>query len=420
MKTESTFSILFWIKRSRLQKGKAPIYARLTINGKRSEISAQREVSILDWDPKAQAVKPRNQQAKEINNHLLQLKYKLLQCQTKVELKGLDVTADSLKNEFAGVIEKPRLLLEIMQQHNNDVQKLIGKDYTITTWRKYRRTLELVQDFIKWKFKQNDINIKMLNFSFINDFEFFLKIEKKVDPGTNPKYIKNLRKIVRSCVAKDWLDKDPFLAYKLKIKKSERGYLSNLELQAIQDKHFDIERLDHVKDVFLFSCFTGISYIDIFNLTPQNISVGIDGQKWVFTRRHKTNTPSRVPLLQPVLEIIEKYKDHPICLNRKCLLPIPSNQKLNAYLKEIAACCDINKKLTFHMARHTFATIVTLNNGVSIESVSKMLGHTRIQTTQIYAKILDEKVSQDMGQLRTKLENKSSSIPSGTSKRRII
>jgi site-specific recombinase XerD len=176
-----------------------------------------------------------------------------------------------------------------------------------------------------------------------------------------------------------------------------------LELHSIQEKKFTIERLEHVRDLFIFSCYTGLAYIDIYNLTANNISIGIDGEKWIFTQRQKTETASRIPLLQPALDILNKYANHPAAASKKKLLPVPSNQKMNAYLKEIAAVCGINKELTFH-ARHTFAKTVTLTNGVPIESISKMLGHTKIQTTQIYAKILDKKVSKDMQALRNNFQ----------------
>ena len=186
----------------------------------------------------------------------------------------------------------------------------------------------------------------------------------------------------------------------------ERTFLSDEELQILHDKEFAMERLNKVKDIFLFSCYTGLAYIDTKNLTPANIVIGIDGNKWIFTHRKKTDSPSHIPLLQPALEIIEKYSNNPKSRNESVLLPILSNQKMNAYLKEIANCCEIDKELTYHIARHTFATTVTLSNNVPIESVSKMLGHKNLRTTQHYAKILDKKVSHDMGSLRSKYNSK--------------
>jgi integrase len=410
MKAQTTFSILFWIAKNRIKDGKSPLSCRITVNGQRAELSVQREVSIRDWDPKAQILSGRTAEAKEINNHLAMTRAKLLNCHSKLEARNAEITAESIKREYSGVIERPRMLMEIITQHNNDIKTLIGKGYSKATWVKYNSTKTHVENFLKWKYSISDMDIKKLNFEFITDFEFYLKSQKNIDVNTNGKYIKNIKKIIKECVAKNWLDKDPFMAYKVKAKKTEREFLTEEELRTIQEREFEIERLSQVRDIFIFSCYTGLAYIDIYNLSPNQIALGIDGEKWIFTSRQKTGTPSRIPLLPPALAILDKYANHPMTVNRKKLLPVPSNQKLNAYLKEIAAICKIPKELTFHAARHTFATTVTLTNGVPIETVSKMLGHTKLQTTQIYARILDKKVSGDMQTLRDKLKPKASII----------
>jgi site-specific recombinase XerD len=410
MKAQTTFSILFWIAKNRIKDGKVPLSCRITVNGQRAEISAQREVSILDWDSKAQIVSGRTAEAKEINNHLALIKAKLLNCQTKLEASNTPITAETLKLEYTGVIERPRMLMEIITQHNHDVKTLIGKGYSKATWVKYNTTRQHVEEFLRWKYSISDLDIRKLNFEFITDFEFYLRSQKNIDINTNAKYIKNIKKIIKECVAKNWLEKDPFMGYKIKAKKTEREFLTETELQMIQDKEFEIERLDHIRDIFIFSCYTGLAYIDIYNLSPDNISIGIDGEKWIFTHRQKTETASRIPLLPSGQAILEKYAHHKTTIIRNKLLPVPTNQKLNAYLKEVAAACKIKKELTFHMARHTFATTVTLTNGVPIESVSKMLGHTKLQTTQIYARVLDKKVSGDMQVLRSKLQKKSNNV----------
>jgi site-specific recombinase XerD len=404
MKAQQTFSILFWLVKNRSKNGKAPISVRLTVNGQRTELSAQREVSAHDWARKAQMVIGRTPEARELNNHLSMIKAKLLNCQSKMEARSAVITAETLKLEYTGVFERPRMLLEIIRQHNNDIKTLIGKDYSKATWVKYETTRKHVEEFLQWKYRITDIDIKKLNFEFITDFEFYIKSQKNIDVNTNGKYIKNLKKIVRECVAKNWLEKDHFMAYKVKAKKTERAFLTELELQAIQEKEFTIERVDQVRDTFIFSCYTGLAYIDIYNLSSNHIALGIDGEKWIFTHRQKTEIASRIPLLPPALAILEKYANHTLTVARKKMLPVPSNQKLNSYLKEIATACKISKELTFHVARHTFATTVTLTNGVPVETVSKMLGHTKLQTTQIYARILDKKVCGDMQALRSKFQ----------------
>ena len=214
--------------------------------------------------------------------------------------------------------------------------------------------------------------------------------------------IKNFNKIIKICLANDWIDKNPFANYKSKVKEVERVFLTEKEIQSIIEKDLKSERLSLVRDIFLFSCFTGLAYIDVKNLTKEHISIGIDGEKWIFTHRQKTESASKIPILPVTQMIIDKYENHDQCMIQGRLLPILSNQKMNAYLKEIAAICKINKELTFHIARHTFATTVTLTNGVPIESVSKMLGHKNLRTTQHYAKVLDRKVSEDMQILKNK------------------
>lgn len=257
---------------------------------------------------------------------------------------------------------------------------------------------------MQWKYNISDIDITKIDHAFITDYEFWLRSVRNCVNNTAVKYIKNFNKIIKICLANDWLDKNPFANYKSKVKEVERLFLTEDEIQALMNKEFKTERLILVRDIFLFSCFTGLAYIDVKNLTKSHISIGIDGEKWIFTHRQKTESASKIPILPVTQMIIDKYKNHPECINKDKLLLILTNQKMNAYLKEIADICEIEKDLTFHIARHTFATTVTLTNGVSIESVSKMLGHKNLRTTQHYAKVLDRKVSEDMEVLRNKFK----------------
>jgi site-specific recombinase XerD len=294
------------------------------------------------------------------------------------------------------------MLIPIFQDHNNKIKELLGIEYAPGTYERYQTSLKHTKDFLNWKYSISDIDITKIDHAFITDYEFYLRSVRKCANNTAVKYIKNFNKIIKLCLANDWLDKNPFANYKSKVKEVERVYLSEGEIQNIINKDFKTERLSLVRDIFLFSCFTGLAYIDVKNLTKSHISIGIDGDKWIFTHRQKTESASKIPVLPVTQMIIDKYADHPQAINEEKLLPILSNQKMNAYLKEIAAVCEIEKELTFHIARHTFATTVTLTNGVPIESVSKMLGHKNLRTTQHYAKVLDKKVSEDMKILRDK------------------
>jgi len=238
-----------------------------------------------------------------------------------------------------------------------------------------------------------------------NPFDNF----KPCGQNTIMKHIERLRKVVNLAIKNEWLDKDPFMKFKPLFQKKEREFITASELSIIESREFEISRLEQVKDMFIFSCYTGLAYIDLMKLTPHDIIKGFDGKLWISTTRKKTNVPVKVPLLNKPLELIEKYKNHPVACHYGTLFPPISNQRMNLYLKELADVCRITKPLTFHIARHTFATTVTLTNGVPIETVSKLLGHTSIRTTQIYAKVIEQKVGTDIDKLREKLE--SNTIP---------
>jgi len=393
-----TFDFLFYPKKPKdWERGPVKLYLRITIDGKRSETTTSLAVDPKNWE--AGKLKGTKEEVKSFNGYVDTLRNQLYDCHKNLLQNGEDITADSLRNEFAGKGERPRYLVEIFKAHNSNIEKLIGKDYAKPTLTKYVTTLNHLENFLKWKYKTSDINLAKLKYEFLTDFEFYLKTEKSIDHNTTAKYIKNTKKVINDCMAKGWLKANPFSNYKITTKLVDRTFLSENELDILANKELKLERVALVRDIFVFSCYTGLSFIDVANLTPNHIAIGMDREKWIFTNRQKTNTASHIPLLPPAMEIINKYKDHPAAVNKGRLLPLLSNQKMNAYLKEIADLCEIHKDLTFHVARHTFATTVTLTNGVPIETVSKMLGHKKLQTTQHYAKILDKKISQDMGNL---------------------
>ncbi len=399
----TTVSILFYIKRSKANnEGICPIYARVTIQAKRFEFSASKYVNPERWSPEGSKVKGTNEEARTINSHLDYLKNQVLEAEKRLFKKDIKVTSENLKNELFGATETKRMLIPIFQDHNNKIKELVGKEYAPGTLERYKTSLSHTIEFLQWKYKVSDIEINKIDHAFVTDYEFWLRSVRNCANNTAVKYIKNFSKIIKLCLANDWLDKNPFANYKAKVKEVERVYLSEEEIQNIIEKDFKTERLSLVRDIFLFSCFTGLAYIDVKNLTKSHISIGIDGEKWIFTHRQKTETASKIPILPVTQMIIDKYANHPKSNNEDRLLPILTNQKMNAYLKEIAGVSPIEKELTFHIARHTFATTVTLTNGVPIESVSKMLGHKNLRTTQHYAKVLDKKVSEDMKIVRDK------------------
>ena len=404
-----TLGLLYCTKKSKIDaSGKCPVYMRITVDSVRVEISIQRSVDPACWCAISKSLKGKTEKVKEFNAYLDILKFKVYTSQKDLIAENKEITAESLKNRFLGIEESSRMIIKIFQEHNNQVKELIGKQYTKGTFDRYETSLKHLQSFIKRKHSVSDLNIKSIDYAFITDFEFYLKTVRLCSHNTAIKYIKNFKKIVREALAKNWIDRDPFLNYTGTLKEVERGFLSEEEIERLLSKDLHNLRLGQVRDVFVFCCFTGFAYVDVKNLTQDNVVFGMDGGQWIKTKRTKTGTQCNIPILPTVQIIIDKYKEHPDVLFKGVLLPVLSNQKSNAYLKEIAHLCGINKNLTTHLARHTFATTVTLSNGVPIESVSKMLGHKSIKTTQHYAKVLDNKVQNDMTALKDKLSASSS------------
>ena len=402
---DANITNLFYIKRAKPNsKGLVPIFQRVTINSQRIEKSTGKYIHPELWSSEGAKVKGKTDQARSINNHLDKLLNNVSEAEKDLFVHRKEVNYVNMKMILTGKEEKERTIVPIFQEHNDRIQALVPTgEFAQGTVERYKTTLNHFKSFLESKFKIADIAIDKMDYAFIMDFDFFLRTQRSCKNNTSIKYIKNFQKIFNICLDNEWLTKDYFKKYKPKPTIVDRDYLTEPELHEVQSKKFVTPRLILVRDIFLFSCYTGLAYVDVQNLTPSNISIGIDGSKWIFTNREKTDGPSNIPLLPIVEEIIEKYKNHPKAVNKNRVMPILSNQRMNSYLKEIADVCGINKELTFHIARHTFATTVTLSNGVPIETVSKMLGHRSLKSTQIYARVLDVKVSRDMQSLKNKL-----------------
>ena len=385
--------------------GKYPIYIRITINGTRKEFTTKYYIDPKKWDSKEAKVIGTTEEAKTINQYLDNMKSRIMQTSMLLDYRNEEIEITNFFEMLTGKsCSKTRTIVPIFQEHNTRLKSLIGKDYAEGTFQRYETALKHLQEFMMYQYGMKDYPINKLSHSFITDYDFYLRSVRNCANNTTVKYIKNLKKIINLCVANGWLDKDPLLNYKTKLHEIDRDILTQDELTILINKNLHTDRLDIVRDLFLFSCYTGLAFIDVKNLTHDNIIQGIDGSLWISTHRQKTDIATRIPLLDIPNSIINKHKDHPKSQAEGVLLPMSSNQKTNAYLKEIADLCGINKNLTFHCARHTFATTVTLSNGVPIESVSKMLGHKSIKTTQHYAKITDKKVANDMQILKNILD----------------
>ena len=407
MKTKNcTFGVIFYLKKQKTTaQGTAPIYARITVNGRRTEISVKRSVALSGWDVKKGLAKGSREQTAELNRFLARFKAKIIDAYQEMVLSGSTVDGAIIRDKITGSAQSERMLGSLMEYHNKEQESKLAHG----TMKNYYTTQSYIKRFLKVKYRRTDIALSELNYLFISDFEYYLRNYKPKDhhrPLNNNgimKHIERLRKMVSMAVTMDWLVKDPFAKFRKHFDKVERKSLTKQELDKLESKLFRVERLQQVLDMFLFSCYTGLAYIDLAELTPDNIITGIDSDLWIYTSRVKTETSVRIPLLPKARELMEKYRDDPIAVSNGTVFPVISNQRMNGYLKEIADICGIGKTLTFHIARHTFATTVTLSNGVPIESVSKMLGHMSIRTTQIYAKVVEHKLSEDMQNLRERM-----------------
>ncbi|HBT11155.1 site-specific integrase [Leeuwenhoekiella sp.] len=406
MRTRLTFSLNFWINGCRAENEEAIIYARITVNGKRANISLKRKVPVESWDSSKGLVRGSKPFAKSLNKYLDQIRSLIYQSYEDLLNEGNLITASAIKNKFLGEDKRNNTLSELFEYHNS-ISVTSLSPHTI---RHYKVTQRYLKKFLVDKYKTDDIYLTKLDYAFIKNFEFFLKSyvpkdhQKKMGHNTAMKHLQRLRKMLTMAYHHEWIDKDPFIRFKSSYIKNRREFLSQYELEQLEDFSSSLERLDIVKDIFLFACYTGLSYIDVAKLNIDNIETDLDGQQWIKTKRQKTSVELRIPLLNKARRILLKYQDHPRVSGRNRLLPTLSNQKTNSYLKEISDFCGIKKNLTFHVARHTFATTVTLTNGVPIETVSKLLGHTKLATTQIYARVVDHKVKQDMERLELKID----------------
>lgn len=406
MKTAHTFSILFWINTSRLKENKADVYVRISRNGKRVNISLKAKVNQNLWDSRKAKVKGNSKEAKQVNQLLEITRSQIYQAYLELKEKEGTITPQAIKSHYLGENQENYSLRDIIVYHNEKNECLLNK-YTL---RHYRTTQRYLMEYIQKEYKLEDIYLKDLNFSFVVGFESFLRsykprhYQKSIEQNTIMKHIQRLRKMITLAFHMEWIDRDPFIKFKSRIQKREREFLTENEIFKIDSITFPTERLEVVRDLFIFSCYTGIAFGDIMLLNNSNLVKGVDGNDWIVTKRKKTLNPVKVPLLPKALKIILKYKNSPRTVIIDRLLPKISNQKANSYLKEIAELAEIKKNLTFHMARHTFATTVTLSNGVPLETISKLLGHAELKTTQIYAQVVEKKISQDMMLLREKID----------------
>ena len=408
MQTSNTFSVVLFTRKSRSKQQELSIYARITVNGKRSEISLKRHVQQREWDTSKNRGRGSSYPIQTLNRYLDQEYSRLLDCHKQLLAEDKVVSSQAIKSRYLGEDNTQKTLNELLVYHNTNMVNVLKSG----TMKNYYTTERYLHKFLKQKQKAKDIYLKQLNYRFIIDFEQYLRnyrnSKKQLMLSNNGvmKHLERFKKIINLGIKLEWITKNPFNQFQLKFEKYDRKYLSERELQLIEDTSFSNDRLERVKDCFLFSCYTGLSYIDVKELTANQITKGIDNNYWIFTKREKTNETVKVPILPQAMDIINKYKDISENGTSKPLLPLSSNQKTNSYLKEMATAIGIHKNITFHVARHTFATTVMLSNGVPIETVSKLLGHTKLSTTQIYARVVETKISEDIQNLLIRFRTK--------------
>lgn len=396
----TNLKLLPWLYRSKINaEGKAPIYLRLSSSKQRVEIATGFFIKPAEWNTRTHNVKATALNSRQINDHLQSLQSRAIQLHNTPSFDGQKLSLAAIKHKLSGKDENQTSLMKVIAYHNELVRKGIGKNYSQSTYASYRFFADKIKAFLHYEYRQVDILLTDINHKFLTEFEHYLYDVLHNQVNTAQKNIVQLRKILNLCIDMEWLDKMPFKRMKSKPYTPKRDYLTIGELNSLEGISLPNKRLMTIRDLFVFQCYTGLAFVDLKQLSSGHIVKGIDGGNWITIFRQKTKVRSTVPLLPKAEALIEKYKD----AKRATLFPVCSNQKLNKYLKELCKLCTINKRITTHTGRRTFATTITLSNGVPIETVSRMLGHSDLKTTAIYAKVVDTKIAEDMQLVRSRI-----------------
>jgi len=395
----STFKIAFYVNKGKEKNGQVPVLGRVTVNGTISQFSCKQSIEPRLWDAKSNRAIGKSDKSMKLNRSLDNIRAQLTNHYQVISDRKSYVNAEMVRNAWQGIVMECDTLLGALDRHNDEFKKRTGKDRSKATLDKYLTVRRHLAAFIKSQYRRSDIHLKEITEDFIREFSIYLNITLGLSSSTTHLYCIPLKMVVTKAHNNGTIAANPFAYYHVPQQVRERGYLSHSELKVLMKQEFANPRLEIVRDIFIFACLTGMSYIDIKNLTTDRITTSIDGSRWIVQKREKTNTPYRVKLLDVPLQLIDKYRG--ACKDGR-VFPVPANSSCNLRLKEIAGLCKINKYVCFHLSRHSFATLA-LSKGVSLESVSKILGHTKITTTQIYAKITNEKIGRDMDLMAEKL-----------------
>ena len=393
----------FLLRKSRkADDAKSSVCVRITYLGNRIELATGIYSSTDHWDTSRQRIKDKVIGARVDNERLDRIKTEIQDIFNQLRSTNEDFDANTIKRKLLN-IQESNGILAVFDYYLDSILAKLNKGYSMETYKHYKSSRKRLADFINSSLKKTDISVQCIDYKFLDAFDVFIKKDFNNVQNTAWNYHKHLRRVLNLAISLDYIDKNPYSKFKVGLDETHREILSMEELKRLEDKNIQIERLSVVRDIFIFACYTGLSFSDIAKLNKIHLQQGNDGKEWIIIDRSKTNNRCRIPILPKVREILKRYEDYPKISNKDVLLPVLTNQKMNSYLKELGDICDINKNITMHIARHTFATSVTLSNGVPIETVSKILGHTSLKTTQIYAKVLDKKISEDMEALEVKL-----------------
>ncbi len=404
----NTFNINFYVQKTRIAKnGEVPVVMRVTINGQRVVTSVNLKIELSKWNAAAGKSSGNTRRDYELNARIDTIRARMMQVYREMELDREPISAQVVVDKYLGRNTQPAvMLLDIFREHNEKCEKLSGNGMAPGTVERYRTSYKHTAEFLQFAYQRSDIPVAEVNHKFITDYEFYLKTERKCCHNSAVKYVKNFGKIIRIALADGYITKNPFANIRFKLDEVDRDFLEDHEIEALINKKIDIERLAQVRDAFVFCCFTGLAFSDMKGLKTEHIIRDNNGALWIRKKRQKTKNMCNIPLLDPAKEILDRYKDHPSCRAKDVLLPALCNQKMNAYLAELADICGIKKHLTTHTGRHSFATSVALANGVSIENVAKMLGHSDTKMTRHYARVLDKSIMRDMSIVNAKFGGK--------------
>ncbi|MFH6964240.1 site-specific integrase [Flavobacterium plurextorum] len=407
---ENSFGMAFFLKTAHKGSKIRAVHLRVTVDGISKETSTKRKWDIARWDQKTERAIGSKEDAKSLNFFLDSLTLKIHEIKTEILYSGKPLTTEKVMDHILGRVTPRIKVLEEFQKHNDEMRALLGKGYAKGTLDRFTITKNHLTAFIKFKFKKEDLEFTDLNLEFIKDFEFYLRTVRDCSNNTTLKYIANFKKIVIRAIDNEIINKDPFKNFKGRKTKMVKKPLTTQELYELERHYFTTDRLNVVRDVFVFQCYTGLAYIDAYQLKRTDIKKGIDNNLWIMSERQKTNSTTNIPLLPQALKIIEKYKEHPLCIQRGTVLPVSSNQKMNEYLKEIAILCGFPFTLNTHIARRTFGSTVTLNNNVPINVVKELLGHASVKQTEAYAITEQATIGREMSLLNKKLNKTTSKM----------